>query len=82
MPERPRAMFRIIVDTFAGIHVYPILTHVFNGMTESEAEERYQAHLRGCPIFGPCGRTPEQAGCRNQIRFRGWYEPSSRGHLY
>lgn len=83
MPDISRSMFRIIVDSFAGYQVYPVVTHVFNGVTESEADEHMQAHAREDRFFARCARgSAELLGCFNRIRFRGWVEPGRRGHFY
>ena len=52
-------IWRLIVDIYEeGTTAYPVVTHIFNGRTQQEAEGYYEAHLRadaflrGCAVGG------------------------------
>ena len=52
------AKWRIIVDIYepagAAGWSYPVVTHIFNGMTQAEAEGYYTAHLDTDEFFRDC----------------------------
>jgi len=65
-------VYQIVVDTFEA-KPYPVVTHVFTGASQKEAQAYYQAHLKTDAFLRGCaGGQFANFRCENVKRCEGW----------